>query len=120
MLTISSGSATVSVGRIAQFEMRSAALFDADVENRLAVIATHRFQMRLDHARDLVQPGLGVALGRGHPVPFLDPQSFADLGFGDFAETVKIENVDPQILRKGSGDGQKEKDGKRTAKVHLW
>ena len=48
------GQSHVSLRRIAQIEMRSAALFNADVQNGLAVIATHGFQMRFDHPRDLV------------------------------------------------------------------
>ena len=99
--------------------MWGTALFDTDVEDGLAVIAAHRFQMRFDNARNLVYLGLGVALGRRHPVSFLDPQSFANLGFGDFAQTVKVENVDLQVLRIGSCDGEKEKDGERTTKIHL-
>jgi hypothetical protein len=78
--------------------MRSAALLDANVEDGLAVIATYGFQMRFDYSRNLVHFSLGVALGRGHPISFANPQGFADLGFGNFTETVEVEDVDAQVL----------------------
>ena len=99
VLTISLGQICFALRRLAQVEMRSAALLNADVENGLAVIATHGFQMRFDNARDLVQFGLGIALGRRQPVAFANAQSFADLGFGNFTKTVKVENIDTQVLR---------------------
>ena len=93
------GQDCLALGRLAQIEMRSAALFNADVENRLPVIAAHGFEMRFDDARDLIQPGLGVTFGRRQPVAFANGQSFADLGFGNFVKTVKIEDIQPQLLR---------------------
>ena len=39
-----------SIGCVAHFEMRGAALFNADIENGLAGLAAHGFQMGLDYA----------------------------------------------------------------------
>jgi hypothetical protein len=61
--------------------------------------------MRLDNSRDLVHFGLGVALGRRHAIALADAQSFADLRLGDFTETVEVENIDAQVLRKDRWGG---------------
>src|SRR6185437_6668642 len=85
--------------------MGCALLFDAHVENHLALIAADRFEMRLDHAGHKVDALLSVALGPRQQVALAHRESLPHLGFGNFMDSVKIDDTDTRPLG-GSGASQ--------------
>src|SRR5262249_46602315 len=103
----------------AELEVWRPTLFDSHEQDGPAVIATHGFEVRSNHAGDLLDTLLHVAFGIGKRVAFLRGQHALDSGGRNLMQTVVIQNADARQANGGLSAQQAGAQKERQNLFHL-
>ncbi len=97
------GELNIVVGRLAEVEMSRAAFLDADIKDHFAVVAAHAFEVRFDHAGDLIDTIFHVALGGRRGSPSRAPSAWRNFSLRHFMDAKEIDDADPRRLSGSVG-----------------